>query len=112
MNTGVGCHFLLQGIFLTLESNPGFLYCTQILYCMSHEESSRKGWVPYKKFDCGWPFLVSSWYSSYVGRVVQIDYSLVRSDRWEGRRGRERGKEREEEEEEGGRGCQKNGELL
>ena len=25
-NTGVGCHFLLQGIFLTLGSNPGLLY--------------------------------------------------------------------------------------
>ena len=24
-NTGVGCHFLLQGIFLTLGSNPGLL---------------------------------------------------------------------------------------
>ena len=24
-NTGVGCHFLLQGIFLTQRSNPGLL---------------------------------------------------------------------------------------
>ena len=24
--TGVGCHFLLQGIFLTQGSNPGFLH--------------------------------------------------------------------------------------
>ena len=31
-NTGMGCHFLLQGIFLTQESNPGLLYCRQILY--------------------------------------------------------------------------------
>ena len=31
-NTGVGCHFLLQGIFLTQESNPGPLHCRQILY--------------------------------------------------------------------------------
>ena len=30
-----------------------------------------------------------------------MDYSLVRSDRWQGRRGRERGKDTEEEEEEG-----------
>ena len=29
-NTGVGCHFLLQGIFLTQESNPNFLHCRQI----------------------------------------------------------------------------------
>ena len=26
-NTGMGCHFLLQGIFLTQELNPGLLHC-------------------------------------------------------------------------------------
>ena len=26
-NTGVGCHFLLQGIFLTQGSNSGLLHC-------------------------------------------------------------------------------------
>ena len=31
-NTGVGCHFLLQGIFPAQESNPGLLHCRQILY--------------------------------------------------------------------------------
>ena len=31
-NTGVGSHSLLQGIFLTQESNPGLLHCRQILY--------------------------------------------------------------------------------
>ena len=30
-NTGVGCHFLLQGIFLIQGSNPGLLHCRQIL---------------------------------------------------------------------------------
>ena len=30
-NTGVGCHFLLQGIFLTQGSNPGLLHCRQML---------------------------------------------------------------------------------
>ena len=39
-NTGVGCHFLLQGIFLTQESNPGLLHCRQILYRLSYEGSS------------------------------------------------------------------------
>ena len=34
-NTGVGCHFLLQGIFLTQGSNLGLLYCMQILYHLS-----------------------------------------------------------------------------
>ena len=31
-STGVGCHFLLQGIFLTQGSNPGLLHCRQTLY--------------------------------------------------------------------------------
>ena len=38
-NTGVGCHFLLQGIFLTQGSNPcllDLLHCRQILYSLSH----------------------------------------------------------------------------
>ena len=31
-NTGVSYHFLLQGIFLIQELNPGFLHCKWILY--------------------------------------------------------------------------------
>ena len=31
------CHFLLQGIFLTQESNPGLLNCRQTLYRLSHQ---------------------------------------------------------------------------
>ena len=34
-NIGVGCHFLLQGILLTQESNPGLLHRRQILYLLS-----------------------------------------------------------------------------
>ena len=30
-NTGVGCHSLLQGVFLTQGSNLGLLHCRQIL---------------------------------------------------------------------------------
>ena len=30
-NTGVGCHFLLQGIFLPQGSNPHLPHCGQIL---------------------------------------------------------------------------------
>ena len=41
MNTGVGCHSLLQGTFTTQESNPGLLYCRQILYHLSYQGSSR-----------------------------------------------------------------------
>ena len=37
MNTRVGCHSLLQGIFLSQGSNPGLLHCRQILYHPSHQ---------------------------------------------------------------------------
>ena len=35
----MGCHFLLQGIFLTQGSNLGLPHCRQTLYCLSHQES-------------------------------------------------------------------------
>ena len=35
-STGVGCHFLLQGISLTRGLNPGLLRCRQTLYHLSH----------------------------------------------------------------------------
>ena len=37
--TGVGCHFLLQGIFQTQGSNPGLPHCRQMLYHLSHQGS-------------------------------------------------------------------------
>ena len=38
-DTGVGCHFLIQGIFPTQRSNPGLLHCRQILYRLSYKGS-------------------------------------------------------------------------
>ena len=38
-NTGVGSPSLLQGIFLTQESNQGFLHCRWILYQLSYQGS-------------------------------------------------------------------------
>ena len=40
-NTGVGCHFHLQGIVPTQESNPGLLHCRQILYRLSYKGSPK-----------------------------------------------------------------------
>ena len=34
-NTGVGCHFLLQGMFPNQGSNPGLLHYEQTLYQQS-----------------------------------------------------------------------------
>ena len=39
-NTGVDCQALLQGIFPTQGSNPGFPQCRQILDCLSQQGSS------------------------------------------------------------------------
>ena len=36
----MGCHFLLQGIFLTQAWNPGLPHCRQTLYHLSHQFSS------------------------------------------------------------------------
>ena len=38
-NTGVGCHFLPQGIFPTQGSKLGLPHCRQILYHLSHQGS-------------------------------------------------------------------------
>ena len=48
-NTRVGRHSLLQGSCPTQGSNPGLLHCGQILYCLSHQGSSKKGQSNYEK---------------------------------------------------------------
>ena len=40
-STGLGCHFLLQGIFPTKGSNPGLLHCGQTVYLPSHQGSPK-----------------------------------------------------------------------
>ena len=43
-NAGVGCHFLLQAIFLTQGSNPGLLHRMQILSHWATGEASVLSW--------------------------------------------------------------------
>ena len=40
-NTGVGCHFLLQGNFPTQELNPGLPYCGQMPYWLGYTGDPR-----------------------------------------------------------------------
>ena len=40
MNTGVGCHLLLQGIIPTQGWNPGLPHCRQTLYRLSYQGSA------------------------------------------------------------------------
>ena len=43
--TGVGCHFLLQGIFPIQGLNSSLLYCRQILYQLSYQG------IPFREVD-------------------------------------------------------------
>ena len=40
-STGVGCHFLLLGIFPTQGLNPGLSNCRQTIYHLSHQGSPK-----------------------------------------------------------------------
>ena len=47
-NTGVGCHFLRKGTFLTQGLNPGLSHCRRILYLLNQQGSPRiLEWVAY-----------------------------------------------------------------
>ena len=61
-NTGVGSHFLLQGIFLTQGSNLGFRHCRQNLSCLSHHWSDFQGW---------WAVIPGKTYISFILRMKQ-----------------------------------------
>ena len=39
----MGCHFIVQGIFLAQGSNPGLPHCGQMLYRLSHQGSPSWG---------------------------------------------------------------------
>ena len=45
-NTGLGCHFLLYGIFPTYGSNPGLLHCRWILYCLGYQGRPLISYIP------------------------------------------------------------------
>ena len=54
-NTGLGSLSLLQGVFLTQESNQGLLHCRQILYQVSYQESPDFIIPENNSFVCGHP---------------------------------------------------------
>ena len=54
--TGVGCHDLFQGIFLTQGSNPGLPHWRQILYHLSCQGSPPSlEYLPYPRIEPGSP---------------------------------------------------------
>ena len=60
-NPGVGCHAVLQGIFLTQGSNLGLPHCRQTLYCPSHQESP-PSWRPHPKVRHSHNILMQEWW--------------------------------------------------
>ena len=47
-DTGVGCHFLLQGIFTTYGLNLGLLHCRQSLYWLSYKGNCKRTYLVHK----------------------------------------------------------------
>ena len=64
-NTGVGCPFLLQGIFPTQGSNLDLLRCRQILYHLSYTDGQQlsisKSPLPPRKNSGKLPPLLTTW---------------------------------------------------
>ena len=54
-STGVGCHFLLQGIFPTQGSNPGLPHCRQTPCPLSHQGSGSRTGAP-RTYEWPWAF--------------------------------------------------------
>ena len=54
-NTGMGCHFLLQEIFLTQGLNSGLPHCRYTLYRLSHREVKGKEKRKDIPFECRVP---------------------------------------------------------
>ena len=50
--TGVGCHFLLQGIVPIQGLNPGLLHCRQVLYHLSHQGSLKNAQTTTQLHSC------------------------------------------------------------
>ena len=59
-NTGVDCHSLLQGVFLTQELNLGLLHCKQTFYHLNHQ------WLPARSQELYW-----SWH--WHGNLRQLN---------------------------------------
>ena len=72
-NTGVGCHFLLQWVFLTQELNLCLLNCRLILYCLSHRGSPDK--FMYRQW-----FVISIWTEKKGEFFVNICGEMFQSE--------------------------------
>ena len=95
-NTGVGCHALLQGIFLTEGLNPGLLHRRWILYRLSHWGNPRiLEWIacPFSRVS-SWPrnwtrvsCIAGRFFTSWATRETQsesVSCSVMSDSAWTG----------------------------
>ena len=68
-NTGMGCHSLLQGIFVTRRSNPGLLHCKQILYRLSDREDPI--------LSCELLNFTFIWYVKYIWNYFPLNFIVL-----------------------------------
>ena len=85
-NTGVGCHFLLQGIFLTQGSNPGLSHCRQILLPSEPPGNAKDKTTQNIKWGLSF-HLTPSW-SSLVSteKTLEVSRKLLQSIKTSGRK--------------------------
>ena len=76
-NTGMGCHFLLQGIFPTSGWNPALPHCRQTLYWLSHQGSP--SWSAVNSMDIEITVIEVHLYILSILRVSVRKYLLCRS---------------------------------
>ena len=79
-NTGVGCHFLLQGMFPTQKLNPGLLHCWQILHHWATRDAMEI-WVascPFSVHNAPVNVLMCA----FQHRCVHVSLGCLRHQRW------------------------------
>ena len=81
--TGVGCHFLLQGVFLTQASDPHFLHCRWIFFFFFFYPLSHWG-SPYRM--CRELFLNT--HHPHLRKTEALYYKTLMLGKTEGRRRR------------------------
>ena len=67
-NTGVGCYFLLQGIFLTQGLNLGLLHYRWTVYQLSHQDTTK--------------YLYMNVYGSSILNSQKVETTQMATSRW------------------------------
>ena len=73
----VDCHFLLQGIFPTQESNMGLPHCRQTLYRLSHQGSPKRIILELNNFFSLEEIYDTLWFSNFSSVLISIFKCLL-----------------------------------